>query len=32
MVNPAPNSSDEKEFWENVDTQFEEKVQDFLKL
>ncbi|MEH2163227.1 MAG: GTPase [Nostoc sp.] len=31
MVNPAPNSSDEKEFWENVDTQFEEKVQDFSK-
>jgi small GTP-binding protein len=31
MVNAASNNSDEKEFWENVETQFEEKVQDFSK-
>jgi small GTP-binding protein len=31
MVNVVPNNSDEKEFWENVETQFEEKVQDFSK-
>lgn len=31
MVNAVPNNSDEKEFWENVETQFEEKVQDFSK-
>lgn len=31
MVNTASNNSDEKEFWENVETQFEEKVQDFSK-
>lgn len=31
MVNQSSNNSDEKEFWENVETQFEEKVQDFSK-
>jgi small GTP-binding protein len=31
MVNAASSNSDEKEFWENVETQFEEKVQDFSK-
>ncbi|MEH2112429.1 GTPase [Nostoc sp.] len=31
MVNSVSDNSDEKEFWENVDTQFEEKVQDFSK-
>ncbi|MDZ7969966.1 MAG: GTPase [Nostoc sp. DedSLP03] len=31
MFNPAANSSEEKEFWENASTQFEEKVQDFSK-
>lgn len=31
MVNEASNNSDEKEFWENVETQFEEKVQYFSK-
>jgi small GTP-binding protein len=31
MVNAVSNNSDEKEFWENVETQFEEKVQDFSK-
>lgn len=31
MVNAASNNSDEKEFWQNLETQFEEKVQDFSK-
>lgn len=31
MVNVVSDNSDEKEFWENVETQFEEKVQDFSK-
>jgi small GTP-binding protein len=31
MPNPATHSFDEKEFWENANTQFEEKVQDFSK-
>ncbi|MBD2083762.1 MULTISPECIES: GTPase [unclassified Coleofasciculus] len=31
MVNAASDSWDERDFWENVETQFEEKVQDFSK-
>ncbi|BBD57766.1 small GTP-binding protein [Nostoc sp. HK-01] len=31
MANSANDSSDERAFWENVNTQFEEKVQDFSK-
>ncbi|MBE8999495.1 50S ribosome-binding GTPase [Nostoc sp. LEGE 12447] len=31
MVNSVSDNSDEQEFWENVNTQFEEKVQDFSK-
>lgn len=31
MVDQYLNSSNEQDFWENVETQFEEKVQDFSK-
>ncbi|MBW4477970.1 MAG: 50S ribosome-binding GTPase [Tolypothrix brevis GSE-NOS-MK-07-07A] len=31
MVDPVSNISNEQDFWENVETQFEEKVQDFSK-
>ncbi|MEP0849780.1 MULTISPECIES: hypothetical protein [Cyanophyceae] len=31
MVNAASDSWNERDFWENVETQFEEKVQDFSK-
>lgn len=31
MVNATSDNFEEKDFWENVETQFEEKVQDFSK-